>query len=230
MTFIYGAARLGYCWLFVVLTLAAVAPLRAAGEDPERIVERMRSAYARILDYQMLVESSTYAGETIQEETRILYRYRKPGKIRIDFLHPREGWVLVYPSRRGRVGVQAAGMLRSLRLSLAPDDPLLTVWPGQQVTQTDLGLLIEHIAQSLTEKRLGPADISQVEGDLVIRVEAENHFLKGVPTRYEFRIDQERWLPVEVREEIPQLGRKRRVRFRELRTDLGFPDTLFQLR
>jgi outer membrane lipoprotein-sorting protein len=224
-----ASLRKGLSWLEVILVLAAPACSWAAAEDPLRIVDQMRSSYARLSDYQMLVDSSEYRGEGVAEETRLLYRYKKPGKIRIDFIHPRNGWTLVYPSEEGRVLLRPSGVLGFLKLSLSPDNSLLTVWPGQQVTQTDLGLLIEHIGRSLTDQRLGPVEVTQEEGDLVtIQVEAENHFLEGVNTRYEFFIDAKRWLPVEVSEEIPERGR-RRIRFRDLQVDLNLPDTLFEM-
>ena len=210
--------------------LVAATHSWAAAEDPVRIVEQMRSSYARLSDYQMLVDSSAHREEGAAEEARILYRYKKPGKIRIDFIHPRNGWTLVYPSDRGRVLVRPSGLLGFVRLSLSPDNSLLTVWPGQQVTETDLGLLIEHIARSLTDQRLGPVEVSQKEGAIVIQVEAENHFLEGVRTKYEFFIDSKRRLPVRITEEIPELQRWRRIRFLDLRVDLGFPETLFELK
>lgn len=215
-------------WAFLVLAGATGA--WGAADEPARIIERMQSSYARLSDYQMRVDSTASRGESAPEETRLLYRYKKPGKIRIDFIRPRKGWTLVYPSDRGKVVLRPSGFLSFLKFSLDPDNSLLTVWPGQQVTQTDLGLLIEHIARSLTDQRLGPVEISRVEGDLVIRVEAENHFLDGVPTKYEFFVDANRWLPTGVSEDIPELRRKRRIRFQEIQVDPGLPGSLFELR
>jgi len=225
----FGAARRGRCWLSIVLVLAAGAWGHASGDAPDQIIANLRSAYARVSDYQVLVESTMSSGEALGEETRLFFRYRRPGSIRVDFLHPREGWVLVYPSGAGKVRVRPAGLLGFLNFSLDSDSPFLTVWPGQQLTQTDLGLLVENIAKSLTVGRLAPAEVFRTGGDLLLRVEAENHFRKGVATRYEFRIDPVRWLPVEVTEEVPQEKRRRRIRFRDLRVNVGLADALFRL-
>lgn len=215
----------GRHWLLLVL-LAATTPARAS-EDAPALVEEMRAAYARLSDYQMVVHSTNRVGRS-QEDSRALYRYKKPGKIRVDFLNPRPGWVLFYPSESGRAQLRGAGLLGWVRLSLEPSSSLLTVWPGQQVTQTDLGLLIENIARSVGPGRLGPVDVSRSDDEWVIRVDAENHFAKGIPTRYEFRVDGARLLPIGVREEWLKGDRRRQVRFLELRTDVGLADALFR--
>ena len=191
------------------------------------MVERMRSAYSAAEGYQMRVESASWE-DGREEETRLLYWFKKPGRIRIEFLKPRAGWVLVYPSEGGKVRIRPAGLLRFFPLSLDPANSLLTVWPGQQVTQTDLGLLVENIARSATTGRIGPVELSRDGEDRVIRVEAQNHFLAGVPTRYEFRIDGRHWLPSGVREEVPG-ERRREIRFLDLGINPGLPEELFRL-
>jgi outer membrane lipoprotein-sorting protein len=198
-----------------------------AEEGVEAVIARMRAAYSAAEDYQIRVESASWE-DGRGKETRLLYRFKKPNRIRIDFLKPRAGWVLVYPTTSGKVRIRPAGILRFLPLTLDPGRSLLTVWPGQQVTQTGLGLLVENIARSVTTGRIGPVELSRDAEDRIIRVEAQNHFLEGVPTRYEFRIDGRTWLPSEVREEVPG-KRKREIHFRDLRVNLGLPDGLFRL-
>lgn len=206
----------------------AAGPVGAArAQGAEDVVERLRAAWAGVEDYRTTVEARVTRDGGAAERTRLLLRGKRPGRLRADFETPHPGLVLVYPGGGGRVRTTPGGALGFLRLTLAPDNALLTVAPGQQFHQTDLGLLVANIARSLGAGRLGEVERSEAGGRLVVRVRAENHFLPGVPTRYEFWIDPARWLPAGVRDEVPERGWAREVWFRDLEVNLGLPEALF---
>ena len=75
---------------------------------------------------------------------------------------------------------QARGFGHPLKLHLSPDNSLLLVGSGQQIDQTDFGLLIDNISRSLTDQRRGALDITEEVGHVRISVLAENHFRKGL--------------------------------------------------
>ena len=100
---------------------------------------------------------------------------------------------------------------------------------GQQIDQTDFGLLIRKIGHSLADQRRGPAEVTEKDGTVEIQVLADNHFRKGILTIYRFSIDEELWLPVKV-EESDSAGRlERTMIFRNLRTNIGISESLFRL-
>jgi outer membrane lipoprotein-sorting protein len=100
---------------------------------------------------------------------------------------------------------------------------------GQRLDQTDLGLLIKNIGHSLTDQRRGPAEVLE-EGEYIrVQVLADNHFQKGVETRYQFLIDKKLWLPVQVEESTPEGRLEREIILQNLRTNIGFPDSFFHL-
>jgi len=192
-------------------------------------VAKLHSAYAAVRDYRMGVASTVRSDGRPPEETRLLYYFKRPNWFRMDFLEPHPGMILVYPSGPGKVRIQPGGLLRFLKISLDPASASLEVSPGQRIDQADLGLLVRNIARSLAEPLSGEASLRSKPEVVVAEVEAENHFQPGVRTRYEFWIDRQRWLPVRVREAVPDRGWSREVAFEGLETNLDLPDALFRL-
>jgi hypothetical protein len=83
----------------------------------------------------------------------VLYTFKKPKKILMDFRMPRSGTVLVFPDEEGKVLVGPWGW-RFLDIHLARC-VLLANPSGQQIDQTDLGLLIRNIGMSMDDGRRG---------------------------------------------------------------------------
>lgn len=193
------------------------------------LFKKMETAYARVTDYQTRVEVKTYKGNGFLKTEKFLYTFKKPNRIRLDFESPYSGLILVYPDEKGKVVVQPPGLARFIRLHLAPDNTHLVGPSGQRVDQTDLGLLIHHIIRSLTNLRRGPADIAEKNGEVRIRVSADNPFRRGVITFYQFSIDKDLWLPTKVEESTPDGHLLRIVSFENLRLNTGVPDNFFQL-
>jgi hypothetical protein len=196
--------------------------------DPAAILKRMETVYQGVEDYQaQVVEKLEKEGSS--EIQRFLYTFKKPRSIRLDFISPRAGLIVVYPDKKGKAVVQLPGVANFIKLHLSPDHRLLGAPTGQRIDQTDMGLLINNIGRSLTEQRRGPAEISRAGGTFQIRVLAEDHFRRGVITLYRFLVDDSLWLPIGVEESTPDGRRKRTVTFQDLRTNIGVSDHLFQL-
>jgi len=176
------------------------------------------------------MEVRTYGNDNSFKAEKFLYTFKKPKRIRLDLESPHPGMILVYPDHKGKVGVRPSGWARFLKLSLAPDSFLLKASSGQPIDQTDMGLLIGNISRSLADESHSRPELEE-EGEFIrVQVLAENHFRKGVRTRYEFLIDKMKWLPVKVSESTPEGVLKRQVIFRSLRVNIGVKDSFFILK
>ena len=189
----------------------------------------MEAAYTAVNDYRTNTEVRTFKGDGSVEIEKFLYTFKKPKLIRIDLESPHKGMILIYTDKDGRVAVQPAGLARLFKFHLAPDSRLLGDPSGQRIDQTDIGLLINHIAHSLRDQRRGPAEIAEEDGYIRIRVLAVDHFHENVDTLYQFYIDKKQWLPGKVEEFKPDGEPKRSIVFKDLRINNGFPDSLFSL-
>jgi hypothetical protein len=93
-----------------------------------------------------------------------------------------------------------------------------------------MGLLIRNISQSLNDGSYNNPELEKAGTTIRVQVLAENHFHKGVITRYEFLIDRMKWLPVQVDEYTPDIVLERTIIFKDLRINIGIKDSFFQLK
>jgi outer membrane lipoprotein-sorting protein len=197
--------------------------------EPAMVLEKMEQAYDKVKDYQANVEVRTSKSDGSFDTEKFLYTFKKPEMIRLDFESPHSGMILVYPDRNRKVVVRPWPFFPFFKLHLDPGDPILVSHSGQHIDQTDLGLLIRNIGHSLTDQSRGPPEVTEKDGTVEIQVLAENHFRKGILTIYRFSTDEELWLPVKV-EESDSAGRlERTMIFRNLRTNIGIPESSFRL-
>jgi antitoxin component YwqK of YwqJK toxin-antitoxin module len=214
----------------MLFTVDSAAGLSAPDDEQlSGIIEKMKAAYALSEDYRMETEVKVYHEGKVAETEQFLYSFRKPGHIRIDMASPYAGTVIVYPGEDGKVAVKPGGLFGFLRLRLSTDSSLLMNSAGQRIDQTDLGLLIQNIVHSITDRRHGDVRVFDKDGQVRIEVLAEDHFRKGVLTLYHFSIDKTLWLPIEIKEYTQNRVLKREVRFRNLQISSGIPESYFRI-
>jgi outer membrane lipoprotein-sorting protein len=207
---------------------AESTPSAAVQARIEAVLHGMKAAYDGVTDYRSEVEVTFFAKDGFSKSDKVLFTFKKPNRTRLEFVSPHPGMILVYPDADGKVAMRPNGLLSLFTFHLMLDDPLLETPSGQRFNQTDLGLLIANIGKSVGAWRRGPVSLSEDEGSIRIRVLAADHFREGVETRYEFLIGKKLWLPVEVDAFTPDGVREGRITFRDLRTNVGVPDSLFQ--
>ena len=208
-------------FLAPVLALNLPCAFALASIGPTQIpalITRMEARYALVERYQTETTVRLYRDGQLAKTQRFLYTFSKPNHVRAELRSPHPGTVLVYPDATGKVLVKPGGWLGFLKLHLALDSTALRSRSGQRVDQTDMGLLIQNIAHSLTDRRHGDVTITQNDGAVVAEVLAEDHFLPGVLTLYRFTIDDASGLPVAVEELTPNGVLKRDVTFQALTT------------
>lgn len=223
-------SALGVSVLFALLTVPSVTVVSAGTGDVSALLARMHEAYGGVRDYETRLDITGFGdaarfGGTLQ----LLYAFKKPGKIRIEFKSPHKGMVILYPDREGKVAVRPSALLPFLVFHLAPESDHLEISPGQHIPETDLGMLIRNITLCTTELSLGDLDISESDSAVIIRVLSDNPFKRGVPTRYRFTVDKRLWLPSAVEEMTPSGTLRRRVVYRDLRVNVGVPDSAFEM-
>ena len=208
----------------LLLTPTGEAASRIATERTADIIARMQAAYAQIESYETKTEVTVYREGRVDETQRFFYSFEKPNRIRVEFETPHSGMVLTYPDKNGKVDVKPGGWTGFLRFHFSPDSSVFKSAAGQRIDQTDLGLLVQNIVHSLTDRKRGEIGITARDGLVVLEVLADDHFLPGVRTLYRFTIDENRWLPVSVRELSPEGIPRRDVTFHDLKTSSGIHD------
>jgi outer membrane lipoprotein-sorting protein len=202
----------------------------ATQTEIEALLNRMKTAYSAVSNYQVNVEVKDYWPGAKFAAKRFLYTFEKnPEHIRMDFRQPYPGMVIVYPDKNGEVVVQPFKWAKFIKLHLSPDSSLLRDASGQPINQTDLGALIQKISRSLTVERRGPVTMEAKDDRIEAGVLAPDEFRKGVTTRYLFIIDKSSWLPAGVEEWSPDNTPRRKIYFRHLRINITIPKGYFNL-
>jgi outer membrane lipoprotein-sorting protein len=151
--------------------------------------------FRRVETYQVTLRSSRADGED-----RIRYAYRKPGFVRMDFIRPHAGAVLVYSPLTGRVRLWPRGAGRFPELSLSPHNPLIRSPGGQTVDKSDVGALFDNVrallAQGEAEVR-GEADLEGRSALHLVVSGAAGAAVDGVH-RYELWLDTSSRFPLKV--------------------------------
>lgn len=210
--------------LIVLFTCLIARPAHTL--DIDSLLKMMRAAYLEVRDYRVLVEVERRTRGEITRKEEFRYFFKRPDRVRIDYVEPYGGTIAVYPDKKGKVLVKPWGMFA---LHLSPESFLLRNPSGQRIDQTDLGSLISNISRSVGESRRGPLSLEEGGDRVRIKVLAEDHFRPGVLTDYEFLIDKRTWLPTEIRERSAQGALERVIRFRNLVLNEGLAESLFEL-
>lgn len=122
-------------WLMLLLALLG-KPL----DDP--LVEA-QERFRALTSYRVTVRLNT-----LGSEPHVLrYFYRKPGWIRIEFIRPHPGLILIYNPDTRRVRVWPFGLDHLAKLNLAPENPLIRGPHGIRVDQSHVGVMLEGLRE-----------------------------------------------------------------------------------
>lgn len=125
--------------VFAIVTLATVSGAASAAD----LVGEALARYAEVESYTVTLRSYTEPGGPFREVIR--YSYSKPGWVRMDFLRPHAGMVLVYDPERKAVRLWPFGQ-SGPGFSLDPGNWLLASAGGHRADRSDFGALLAQVA------------------------------------------------------------------------------------
>jgi len=165
------------------------------GTSPDMLLADAIENFRRIDTYRVTIRSLHADGEE-----NIRYHYRKPGFVRMEFIRPHEGAVLIYSPLTRRVNLWPFGVGHFPRFNLSPGNPLIQSPHGQRVDRSDIGTLFENV-RALQAK--GATEISEDENPggrprLHLVVTDADGSAAGDVHRYDLWLDAESLFPVKV--------------------------------
>ncbi|GAB3393955.1 LolA family protein [Azotobacter armeniacus] len=111
------------------------------GETMNDPLAEAESRFQALTTYRVTVRSTAGDGE----RHVLRYFYRKPGWVRMEFIQPYEGLVLIYNPGTHRVRGWPFGLNRLPRFNVAPDNPLIRGPRGHRVDRSDVGTLLAQL-------------------------------------------------------------------------------------
>lgn len=105
-------------------------------------VDSALESFSKLQTYSVTLRSESGG---VKEE--IKYYYMKPGFVRMEFITPHRGAVLVYNPNTGKVRLKPFGFSDSFILELDPDSSLIRSSKGHTVEASDIGALLERVKE-----------------------------------------------------------------------------------
>ncbi len=180
--------------------------------------------YRDITAYQVTVKSLN------KDKTEIMrYSYKKSGQVRMDFVTPFKGAVLVYDPDTKKAKLWPFGYRSFPALTLSPENSLIQSSTGQRVDRSDVGVLYRNV-KALQDK--GGTEVMGVEmtggrETLHIVVSGENGFSVGPIARYQLWLDRNNGFPLKVISYDKNGQVIETVEMNELKIDPEFPGGYF---
>lgn len=198
--------------LLIWICLSIAVPVRGA-DDP--LLSEMTNKFNALTNYTTLIDSE---GEG--ERSRIFYTYKKPGFIRMDFIRPHKGAILIFNPIKNKVTLRPFSKW-FFKFNLDPGNRLITDSKGHTVDQSDIGALIRSIVVCAREGSVTPLPPETLESLVCPRLR-----IKSTMITYLLWIHPKLRLPIKVVKLFSE-GKKEIVFLRNLIVDASLDDTLF---
>ncbi len=184
-------------------------------------IERYRDVAA----YRTTMKSSSGGRTEI-----IRYFFRKPGYVRMEFVQPYKGAVLIYDPAGGRARLWPFGYRSFPSLTLSPESSLIQSPTGQRVDRSDVGALYRNIRAMQEHGKTEVAGAETVGGKetLHVIVEGDGRFSVDGVHRYQLWVERETRFPIRISSQDADGRLIETVELDELEIDPGFPADFFE--
>ena len=179
--------------------------------------------YRNLQSYRTTLHSTHADGEE-----HLRYFYRKPGQIRMEFIRPHAGAVLVYDPATRRVKLWPFGAGHFPELNLSPENRLIRSPRGQQVDKSDIGALLANV-RTLRDRGSLRETEEQLEQRNVRKLDVignGDYAVAGVH-RYEVWLAADTLFPLKVVSRDVRDAVLETVVFENMELDPVLPDALF---
>jgi outer membrane lipoprotein-sorting protein len=180
------------------------------------LLRTMAERFDALTNYTTLLDSEGEDGRN-----RIVYTYKKPGFIRMDFVRPHKGARLIYNPVKNEVSLRPFSS-KLITLNLSPDNRLITDPKGHTVDRSDIGALIGSATRYAQEGTVTSLPPEWVETHLCPRLMIESE-----KVTYLLWVHPELYLPIKVVKLFPG-GTQETVFLRNLIVDGPLDDTAFK--
>src|SRR5512135_557968 len=122
--------------LILAAALASSAPFGADSSPLSDAIEHFHT----VETYSVTIRSTHAEGEE-----HLRYYFKKPGFVRMDFIQPHAGAVMIYSPDTQRVRLWPFGMKNFPELNLSPANSIIRSLSGMRIDHSDVGTLFENI-------------------------------------------------------------------------------------
>jgi outer membrane lipoprotein-sorting protein len=148
----------------LLILLLPLISAHSAGDPLDAALARYRA----VASYSVTIHSRN--DDTVE---KLRYFYKRPGFIRMEFIRPHEGAVLVYNPLSHEAKLRPLGLLKPFVLTLSPDNPLITSSRGHRVDASDIGGLLETARQLRDKGKITSMETADERGRRLVMLAVE---------------------------------------------------------
>lgn len=177
--------------LITVLAMTLLFTDTAQDNPIQAVIER----YRNVPSYQVTLTSLSRGKTEI-----IRYFFMKPGFVRMEFLTPFKGAVVIYDPGTKHAKVWPFGYGSFPALSFSPDNSLIQSSTGQRVDRSDVGALYDNVRKLQEHGTTEIVGIEHIGDDEALHVNIKaggNHAIEKV-ARYDLWLDSASGFPFRV--------------------------------
>ena len=209
-----------------LISTSVTAAVEGAVSGTVAVLDPIESAiqhYAHVNTYTVIVRS---VKQNKKEELR--YYFKRPGFVRMEFIKPHAGAVLVFSPLTRRVRLWPFGEAHFPELNLAPNNPLILSSSGQRVDHSDVGTLFENVRALGKFGKAEVLNMSEGMNALHIVVTGFEKHTVGHVHRFELWLDASNQFPIKVISHDLNGEILETVTMDSLELNVPLPESLFQ--
>jgi len=184
-----------------------------------------QTRFRELSTYQVTLCSESGDGE----RQIVRYFFRKPGWIRMEFVQPHRGMVLIYDPLVRRVHLWPFGVEHIPSLTLAPDNPLLGNRRGHRVDRSDVGALIANLFALSAQGKVSPLGETEIAERPAtgFEVTGKSGITVAGVHRYDVWVAQDSRFPLKVQSFDTDGRLIETVNMADAQTDVHLPERFF---
>jgi len=198
----------------------------APSTDSANLIATAQQRFAALGSYRVTIRSTAGGNSALQV---VRFYYRAPGLVRMEFVTPHAGAVLVYSPATGKVRLWPFGLDTLPVLTLAPDNPLIRGAHAHRVDRADAGALLANLrtlADGGSVAVAGAELIGHWKTTQLVVTGAAGRTVSGVH-RYQIWLAEGTLFPVKVASYDLRGNRLECVLMDDVVLDEPFPDDFF---
>ena len=188
-------------------------------------LDQAQAHFRELGNYQVTLRSVAADGD--RQEIR--YFFQPPGWVRMEFVQPHRGLVMIYDPGARRVRLWPFGVNAVPPLSFSPDNPLLRNPRGHRIDHSDVGALLAHLSALRTQGRLSPLGEANIGARPAIGLEVSGNagITEAGVHRYRVWLARDLLFPLKVESFGLNGGLIESVDMSDAETGITFPERFF---
>ncbi len=193
--------------------------LESGHADP---IQYMVDCYRKIDSYQVTINSS--------QSNTLSYYFKRPGHVRIEFIQPFGGAVIIYDPDSKVARLWPLGYPHFPAFTLNPENRLIRNASGQRVDRSDFGALYQNVQTLQQHGKATLAESVSINGKnaLHLIVEGLDNFSTAGVHRFQLWVDQSTVFPIKVSSHDVTGNILEVVEFEYLQINPTFPPDFFK--